>query len=549
MKKITNKAIYILIFVFILSVSLCLFISCKGKTGSSESQVESTSTVQILNKTTLDMQVGESYLLKVNGSNPTFESSNKLVLTVDENGVLTAVGLGKSTVTVTVDGKQERCEVTVTASVTVPTLTVNSKNLSLFVGDEYQLSPSVYFDGGLITASINYESDNTQVVEVDKNGKITAISMGDAVVSIDWSALGYSDSTKIAISVNPNLVMELDCYEVELVARRKTASSTNATTKAVAVVGVYVDEEEVENPEIVWTSESPSIATVENGVITAVGKGETTVIATYTSGKTTIQGAIYVRVLEECVYTMRYMLRMPNSSFVCMESLECSNVEGALVNAEIKDFAGYELDVSKSETSITLDSSKDLNMDLYYETDEINFVSIQSLSKLGGNNTKYGIWSKKDMTGEYAKDARDGTMFMEKTEATAYSGFRFTYAKENVGGYLLINVYYTAMGSWDGLQIWTSANNIDTDTYLVGVFDENLNEVAREKDKLVGRWVTYVFYLKPENFPLNGGMGGQGAGAYKFDLSFCHGQANSFFMSDFCYITQEQYDRYFTNRV
>lgn len=64
---------------------------------------------------------GQSYslvasVLPADVKSTTWTSSNAAVVVVDNNGVLTALSVGTSTITSTADGKSSSCEVTVTVS-------------------------------------------------------------------------------------------------------------------------------------------------------------------------------------------------------------------------------------------------------------------------------------------------------------------------------------------------------------------------------------------------------------------------------------------------
>ena len=127
----------------------------------------------------------------------------------------------------------------------------------------------------------NASAIQSTVVKLDSKGNITAVAIGQAIITLQWSSLGYNDCAEINVTVAPNLVMELDKYEVEIVAEKLTSTSENSTTDTVSVIGVYVENNKVDNPAIIWTSEDDSIATVVNGIISAVSKGQTTICASY----------------------------------------------------------------------------------------------------------------------------------------------------------------------------------------------------------------------------------------------------------------------------
>jgi hypothetical protein len=70
-----------------------------------------------LTKKTLSLEVGESYTLKITGteSSVTWKSSDKSIATVNKKGKVSAVEVGTATITATVNKKKFTCKVTVTA--------------------------------------------------------------------------------------------------------------------------------------------------------------------------------------------------------------------------------------------------------------------------------------------------------------------------------------------------------------------------------------------------------------------------------------------------
>ena len=135
-----------------------------------EIKVESIS----LNQTTLTLNVGEEYRLihEISPTNATnqdvvWESNNTSIATVYDDGTVLGVKKGMADILVrTIDGgKISRCKVTVIAEdkVSVSGVTLSESEVSMYVGDEYQLtaeiSPSTVFpsvsraSSGWITAS------------------------------------------------------------------------------------------------------------------------------------------------------------------------------------------------------------------------------------------------------------------------------------------------------------------------------------------------------------------------------------------------------------
>lgn len=100
-----------------------------------------------LNKTDIVLGTTESYALSTtvtngNLSQVTFSTGNKKIATVDENGKITAVGVGTTTITAkTYNGKTANCNVTVKKL--ADSITLNKSSLTLGVGEQYDLNSSI----------------------------------------------------------------------------------------------------------------------------------------------------------------------------------------------------------------------------------------------------------------------------------------------------------------------------------------------------------------------------------------------------------------------
>jgi uncharacterized protein YjdB len=166
-----------------------------------------------LNKSTLSLEEGTSETLTatVNPSNATdksvtWSSSNSAVATVDANGKVTAVAAGEAEITVTTtDGaKTATCAVTVTASaVAVESVSLNKTELSLIVGAEETLTATVLPENA-DNKAVTWSSSDESVATVDANGKVKAIAIGEAVITVTTADGGKTASCTVTVTKNPN---------------------------------------------------------------------------------------------------------------------------------------------------------------------------------------------------------------------------------------------------------------------------------------------------------------------------------------------------------
>lgn len=136
-------------------------------------------------KSALSLGKGETASLKAlltaSGANAKWTSSNKKVLSIDEQGNIKAKSTGTSVVTASLaNGQKASCTITVKAS--PKTLTFEKGKLTLGVGEKTSVDCNV--NAGAAAFNITYTSSDPKTVEVDKkSGVLTAHKAGKVVVT------------------------------------------------------------------------------------------------------------------------------------------------------------------------------------------------------------------------------------------------------------------------------------------------------------------------------------------------------------------------------
>lgn len=165
-----------------------------------------------LNKTDIVLGTTESYALSTtvtngNLSQVTFSTGNKKIATVDENGKITAVGVGTSKITAkTYNGKTASC--TVTVKKLADSITLNKTSITLGVGEKYDLNSSIPNN----TAAYYrlYYSNNTSIAPVQKaGGLVTAKTAGTTTIRCKLSN-GKEAICKVTVKSAPSRVTVSD---------------------------------------------------------------------------------------------------------------------------------------------------------------------------------------------------------------------------------------------------------------------------------------------------------------------------------------------------
>lgn len=199
----------------------------------------------------------------------TWSTSASSIATVSNQGLVTGVALGTATITATstADGTlQGTAQVTVAPVVRQVVITPPSSS-SLFLGQTTTLVATVTADAGL-AQTVNWSTSNSAVAIVSTSGVVSAVSAGSVVIT----ATSTADATK---SASVAFTTASQPVSVSLSPSALTLTAGNTSTVVATVSG-----DPGVSTAVTWSSAAPNIATVSNGVVTAVSNGTTTITAT-----------------------------------------------------------------------------------------------------------------------------------------------------------------------------------------------------------------------------------------------------------------------------
>ncbi|MDE7347325.1 MAG: Ig-like domain-containing protein [Muribaculaceae bacterium] len=144
-----------------------------------------------LNTTELSLTEGETASLtaavapeNATDKTVTWTSSDESVATVSDKGVVTAVKAGTATITATsANGKTATCSVTVAANIIpVESIAISKAELSLTEGETAALTATVAPENAT-DKIVTWSSSDESVATVDNEGNVTAMAVGDAVIT------------------------------------------------------------------------------------------------------------------------------------------------------------------------------------------------------------------------------------------------------------------------------------------------------------------------------------------------------------------------------
>jgi hypothetical protein len=197
--------------------------------------------------------------------NVTYKSSDESICTIDENGVITGVHYGYATVIVTTEDGNKIAKMNVRVKADVPyAVTLSESEISMVEGTIFQLDAVV--DAPVaVNKDVIYESDNPDVVKVDANGKLTAISEGTAVITVTTVSGGVTDTCVVTVEKGV-LPLAFDFEGAEGITLVNGIYVISTPTINIASYLKVSDEVNIE--DVVIKIQSGSSATLEGGILT-----------------------------------------------------------------------------------------------------------------------------------------------------------------------------------------------------------------------------------------------------------------------------------------
>ena len=229
----------------------------------------------IISNSTIDLKVnGEidspATLTPADAGNLTYTSSNSSVVII-ENGTIKAVGAGSANITVSYEGNEkylasENRTIAVTVTLNNASLSVNNATLNLIIDDTFDIVAVTSPEG----LNVTFVPDNSGVVSVDENGRVTALKGGNATILVIVGGDGvYAVNTteiKVTVSKISAVISAPDSVDIKI----GDKVNLNATLNSGSVALMN------------FTSGNESIVTVNDiGELTAVSIGSANITVSF----------------------------------------------------------------------------------------------------------------------------------------------------------------------------------------------------------------------------------------------------------------------------
>lgn len=190
-------------------------------------------------------------------------SSNKSVATVNESGLVVAIGEGRSYVSAIAGYRASTCVVNVIdPNAPIGDAYIISENsVTIRPGTTKQLYTT--FNGESVSSE--WSTNNASVATVNETGLVTAIQAGKATIKATYENAIVECNVTVSNDAPEQFTISISPTKLNLL--KGATAQLNATTSKPA--------------DITWSSENENIITVDNnGLVTAIAVGSTYAVAT-----------------------------------------------------------------------------------------------------------------------------------------------------------------------------------------------------------------------------------------------------------------------------
>jgi len=149
-------------------------------------------------------------------------------------------------------------------------VSLNKNKIDIVEGSTYTLTATVEPNNATYP-SVTWTSSDEGVATVDENGVVTAVSKGTAIITATTEENNFKSNCSV------NVLRSVSSIKLNY-------SSLNIGVGYTKTLTATVYPETATNRDIIWSTDDPEIATVSNGIVTAVGYGTTKIKATTVDG-------------------------------------------------------------------------------------------------------------------------------------------------------------------------------------------------------------------------------------------------------------------------
>ncbi|WP_227938701.1 Ig-like domain-containing protein [Alkalihalobacillus deserti] len=207
----------------------------------------------VINEDNTDLKVGETknVTASIEPSNATnkdvtWSSSNRSVATVDNQGMITAVGSGTTNIIVTTADGQKTDSIIVTVSernIPVESISVGESEIELTIGSSKTVSTTIA-PNNATNQTISWVSNNPSIATVDQGGKISAVSEGRTTITAITADGGKHASVSVNVSKEDDFEQWEPNFDVEVNKTWQVEYNLSLDISTIIQKNIYITDEE-----------------------------------------------------------------------------------------------------------------------------------------------------------------------------------------------------------------------------------------------------------------------------------------------------------------
>ena len=477
----------------------------------------------ILEESSAELIVGETKqitasILPENATNKNIEyvTANRLVATVSSSGLVSAVGVGSTTITVRSQAKPEISKtfsVTVKSNVVAVTkIEISKAAISLHPGESETISYTVLPENAT-DKSVSFEVVSGEAVaEVDATGSVRAKAVGDATISVKSNQNGSVYS-----------LVTVHVEEAYIPVTNLTVSATEITIVpgGTAQIVASVEPHNATEPGILFSSTDSDIASVdETGKVTAGEDEGTAIINVVSKDNDSFAKQVTVKVEKEVIDVesveiqeddlainigdkTSYQLHatvLPADASDKSLSWSSNNANVATVNSEglvtIKGVAGEAIITVKSASNESATDSFKLTVSEVLVTSVAIKYESESVDEISFTTRDIGV-STKTLTADVAPaNATDASIIWSSEDSTVATVSNGVVTPKGIGQ-TTIKADNVRSGKYD--EITVKVLPVEVEDIVVKLNDSEVTSISFKSDDIGANTKTLVATVVPSD--------------------------------------------------
>ena len=249
-------------------------------------------------------------------------SSDENIAKVDENGVVTATGLGRAYIYATKEDTIELydyCIVDVVENIPVSNISLDVSTLALKTGEEHQFIPTVEPENAL-DKTVTWTSSDETIATVNENGLVTAKSAGTVVIT---ATSNYDKSISISCTVTVT----------DPVSKAKSITITgipkvikyNSSFRLTAIIA----PSDAMNNKITWKSSNTKYAAIDsrgNVTIKSAGAGKSVKITAKAQDGSGVSKTVTLKIQPNTVKVTKLKIKASKTTVTAGKSVKMTAV-------------------------------------------------------------------------------------------------------------------------------------------------------------------------------------------------------------------------------